>query len=116
MRLHSEYLLTLSYSLWTEKELRIELKAEIDRAKALQSRVAATANGPGGIKRAGAQDSVGLKHSATVNLYEALTNLLVINVEYPIDEATGLETTLYHCVFTEQDKSTCFSLPFFLLL
>lgn len=42
-----------------------------------------------------------------MDLYEALTNLLVINVEHPIDPKTGLEMTMYHCVFTEQDKSMC---------
>lgn len=36
--------------------------------------------------------------------------MLVINVEHPIDPATGLETTMYHCVFTEQDKGMCFCL------
>ncbi|RDB20981.1 hypothetical protein Hypma_011820 [Hypsizygus marmoreus] len=82
----------------TEKDLQVELKAEIDRTALLAARP--NRNLPSVVRsgRPGGGDDP--RHAAVLRFYEDLTNLLVTNMKPSSGKYLDMEEWLFSCIYT----------------
>ncbi|KAJ3567956.1 hypothetical protein NP233_g6030 [Leucocoprinus birnbaumii] len=89
----------------TEKELRFELKAEIDRASALAKQT--TRQQPTPRSGLAAEDP---KHREAIKLYEDLTNIIVLNIRSsPSTGAGKKDEWQFTCCYTHTNESDAVS-------
>ncbi|KZP21206.1 hypothetical protein FIBSPDRAFT_953935 [Athelia psychrophila] len=92
----------------TERELRFELAAEIERSKALvvkQPPGSATRGGGARPRGGGIFGTDEPKNAAVIQLYEDLTNLLVPNMRFETGKYLDLDDKCFTCVYTYVDQT-----------
>ncbi len=87
-----------------ENELRFELKAEIERSKALADKSIRTPQAPRSRMAGAAFEDP--KNTEVIRFYEDLTNLLVTSMKHQASHRPGADEWILKCIYTYSEDDT----------